>query len=94
VQRSLSATRAVRLIGMRLYVPHDERRPQPEPAVTDDALAFAVGIGGWLIGLAVVMGMLAVPVSFDPARVLTTIAVGLGLGVVGLLVTLVRRRTR
>ncbi|MDX2025251.1 DUF2530 domain-containing protein [Microcella sp.] len=79
---------------MRLYVPHDERRPQPEPAVTNDGLAFAVGIGAWLIGLAVVLGMLAAPVSFDPARVLTTIAVGLALGITGLLVTRLRRRAR
>jgi Protein of unknown function (DUF2530) len=79
---------------MRLYVPHDERRPQPEPAVTNDALAFAVGIGGWLIGLAVVIGMLAAPVAFDPTRVLATIAVGLGLGILGVLVTLVQRRRR
>ncbi len=78
---------------MRLYVPHDERRPQPEPAVTNDALAFAIGIGGWVIGLAVVLGMLSAPVSFDPARVLATIAVGLVLGLTGLLVSLRRRRT-
>jgi len=72
---------------MRLYVPHDERRPQPEPAVTNDRLAFAIGLGGWLIGLAVVLGMLSAPVTFDPARVLTTIAVGLVLGIAGMLVS-------
>jgi hypothetical protein len=77
---------------MRLYVPHDERRPQPTPAVTNDALAFAIGIGGWIIGLAVVLGMLSAPAAFDPARVLATIAVGLVLGLAGLLVSL-RRRT-
>ncbi|MBX9471705.1 hypothetical protein [Microcella sp.] len=79
---------------MRLYVPHDERRPQPEPAVTNDALAFAIGIGGWIIGATVVVGMLSAPVSFDPARVLATIAVGLVLGLAGLLVSLRQRRTR
>lgn len=79
---------------MRLFVPHGERRPQPEPAASNDRLAFAVGIGAWLIGLAVVLGMLAAPVAFDPARVLTTIAVGLALGIVGLLVTRGRRRAR
>ncbi len=77
---------------MRLYVPHDERRPQPEPADTNDVLAFAIGIGGWVIGLAIVLGMLSAPVAFDPARVLATIAVGLVLGVAGLLVSLRRRR--
>jgi len=76
---------------MRLYVPHDERRPQPEPATTNDALAFAIGLGGWLISLAIVLGMLSAPVTFDPVRVLTTIAVGLALGVAGLLVSRRRR---
>lgn len=77
---------------MRLYVPHDERRPQPQPAATNDTLAFTVGLGGWLIGLAIVVGMLTAPTSFDPDRVLTTIAVGLVLGVLGLFVS--RRRSR
>jgi len=76
---------------MRLYVPHDERRPQPEPATTNDLLAFAIGLGGWLISLAIVLGMLSAPVTFDPVRVLTTIAVGLALGVAGLLVSRRRR---
>lgn len=77
---------------MRLYVPHDERRPQPAPAVTNDALAFTIGLGGWLIGLAIVLGMLSAPAPFDPARALTTIAVGLVLGIAGLLVSRRRRR--
>lgn len=81
-----------RLRRMRLYVPHAERRPQPEPAATNDTLAFAVGLGGWLIGLAIVIGMLTAPTSFDPDRVLTTIAVGLTLGVMGLVVSRRRRR--
>ncbi len=79
---------------MRLYVPHDERRPQPEPAVTNDVLAFAIGIGGWLIGLAIVVGMLSAPVPHDPDRVLATIAVGLVLGLAGLLVSWRQRRAR
>jgi len=79
---------------MRLYVPHDERRPQPEPAVTNDVFAFAIGIGGWVIGLAVVLGMLSAPVTFDPVRVLATIAVGLVLGVAGLLFSANQRRRR
>jgi hypothetical protein len=38
--------------------------------------------------------MLSAPVSYDPARVLATIAVGLVLGLAGLLVSLRRRRTQ
>jgi ABC-type antimicrobial peptide transport system permease subunit len=81
---------------MRLYVPHDERRPQPQPAVTNDARAFLIGIGAWLIGLtivlAIVVGILSAPVTFDPARALITIGVGLALGVIGLLVARRGRR--
>ena len=77
---------------MRLYVPHDERRPQPEPATTNDTLAFAIGLGGWAIGLAIALGMLSATAPLDPARVLMTIAVGLVLGVAGLLVSRQRRR--
>lgn len=77
---------------MRLYVPHDERRPQPEPAVTNDALAFAIGLCGWAVSLAIVIGMLSAPVTFDPDRVLTTIAVGLVLGIAGLIVSRARVR--
>ena len=78
---------------MRLYVPHDERRPQPEPATTNDTLAFAIGLGGWAIGLAIALGMLSATAPLDPARVLMTIAVGLVLGVAGLLVSRRRRRS-
>ena len=77
---------------MRVYVPHDQRRPQPEPAVTNDTLAFAVGLGGWLVGLGVTLGMLLRADTADPARTLTTIAVGLALGVAGLLIS--RRQHR
>jgi hypothetical protein len=72
---------------MRVYVPHYQRRPQPEPAVTNDTLAFAVGLGGWLAGLGITLWMLLTSDAADPARTLTTIAVGLALGVIGLLVS-------
>jgi hypothetical protein len=77
---------------MRLYVPHDERRPQPEPAATNDALAFAIGIGGWLIGLAVVAIMLVMSAELNVVRVVSTIGVGLLLGALGMLVSLRARR--
>jgi NO-binding membrane sensor protein with MHYT domain len=72
---------------MRLWVPHEERRPQPEPLRTNDLLAFQVGLGLWLVGLAIVLGMLATPIAFDPARALITIGFGLVLGVAGLFVS-------
>lgn len=89
---SPSTASADRLGRMRLYVPHDERRPQPEPAATNDALAFTVGIGGWLVGLAVVATMLVMSAELDAVRVLSTIGVGLVLGALGMLVSLRARR--
>jgi hypothetical protein len=77
---------------MRLVVPHDQRRPHPEPAPTNDALAFAVGLGGWAVAIAIVLGMLALGTPPASPLVLSTIAVGLALGALGLLVS--RRRAR
>lgn len=77
---------------MRLFVPHDERRPHPEPVPTNDALAFAVGLGCWALALTFVLGMLALGAPPANPLVLSTIAVGLALGALGLLVS--RRRAR
>lgn len=76
---------------MRLWVPHEQRRPQPEPLSTNDVLAFQVGLGLWLVGLVIVLGMLATPIAFDPVQALATITLGLALGLTGLLVS---RRSR
>lgn len=77
---------------MRLWVPHEERRPQPEPLRTNDLLAFQVGLGLWLLGLVIVLGMLVTPIAFDPVQTLATIGLGLVLGVTGLLVSRHARR--
>lgn len=77
---------------MKLVVPHDQRRPHPEPAPTNDALAFGVGLLGWAVALAITLGMLALGALPDDPRILSTIAVGLALGGLGLLVS--RRRLR
>ena len=77
---------------MRLWVPHDERRPQPEPLATNDRLAYLVGIGLWLVvaagvGVAAAMGMLQ-----NPAFAAATIAIGIALGVLGVIVVSRPRR--
>lgn len=87
---------------MKLWVPHGERRPQPEPAATNDALAFTVGLGVWALALVAVLvspllwpsddGMLSALFLDDQPRALTTVLLGLGLGALGLLVSLRRRR--
>ena len=45
---------------MRLWLKDSERRPDPEPPVTDDRKAILVGIGLWLVALiaALVLGPL------------------------------------
>lgn len=75
---------------MRLFVPHDERRPHPEPAPTNDAHAFGAGTIVWLLALVVVLGMIALGAMPSSPTVLGTIAVGLVLGTLGLVVS--RRR--
>ncbi len=77
---------------MRLFVPHNERRRLPEPVPTNDALAFAVGLGCWALAMLIVLGMLALGTPPASPLVLSTIAVGLALGALGLLVS--RRRAR
>ncbi len=72
---------------MRLWVKQDERRPDPEPLRTNDRLAFAIGLAGWVIALIVTLGMLALPGRVDAVGGLVTIAVGLALGVAGYLVS-------
>lgn len=83
-------------------MPHDQRRPQPEPVATNDALAFGVGLALWALGLAVVLlaplvwpsddGMLSATPLANQRRALTTVLLGLGLGALGLHVSLRRRR--
>lgn len=84
---------------MRLYLRPSERRPQPEPIQTNDALAFTVGIALWMLALGVValhlaapdvVGMPFAPLLAEHPRPLLTVLLGLGLGVVGLLAS--RRR--
>lgn len=77
---------------MRLIVPHDERRPHPEPVPTNDALAFGAGLMLWLLALVIVLGMTALGAMPSSPTVLGTIAVGLVLGALGLAVS--RRRSR
>ncbi len=83
-------------------MPHDQRRPQPEPVETNDALAYVVGLGLWTLALIAVLvaplvwpsddGMLSAGLLVDQQHALTTVLLGLGLGALGLHVSLRRRR--
>lgn len=79
---------------MRLWVPHDERRAQPEPLATNDRAAYLAGIGLWLVvaigvGITAAVGMLT-----EPTFAFATIGIGIALGVLGLIVVSRPRRRR
>lgn len=71
---------------MRLWLKDSERRPDPAPVKTDDRTAAVVGLGLWLLGLAIVLlfGHLA-PVGREV--LLWTCAAGIAIGLLGLITT-------
>lgn len=71
---------------MRLWVSHDERRPQPEPVATNDRLAYQVGIGLWLLALIAVGIMVAVGMPVNGPVLLATVTIGVILGLAGIAV--------
>lgn len=77
---------------MRFWLQEDERRPDPEPVATDDRTAVLVGIAVWVVATAVLLVMLAPLVEAGRIGWLWTCLVGIGLGLVVLAYTQVRRR--
>ena len=77
---------------MRLWLKDSQRRPDPEPAKTDDRKAILVGLAGWAVALIVLL--VAGPlIDGWSAGWLVTCAVGLLLGILALVYT-VRRHGR
>ncbi|MGV8852750.1 MAG: DUF2530 domain-containing protein [Rhodoglobus sp.] len=77
---------------MRIWLKDSERRPDPEPVETDDRKAMLVGVGLWVLGLAV---LLIFSEPLDAAGNLWWLwaaVAGLVLGLIGLVYTHVRRR--
>ena len=70
---------------MRLWLKDSERRPDPAPVATDDRKAVLVGLVLWVIALVVVL------VVAPGAMAIWVCAVGIVLGLVGLVYTQVRR---
>jgi hypothetical protein len=77
---------------VRFWVPHDERRPQPEPLATNDRLAYLVGIALWLVAIAAVAVMALTGVTADTLGMLVTAGIGIALGTLGLVVVSRPRR--
>ncbi len=72
---------------MRLWLKDSERRPDPAPVKTDDRKAILIGIGLWVLGLALVIGFLAPLTAAGAAWWLWVCVAGLALGIIGLLYT-------
>jgi Protein of unknown function (DUF2530) len=76
---------------MRLWLKDAERLPDPAPVQTDDRKAMLVGMGLWVLAVAVLVGLYTTLAADVHSRWLWTCAVGLALGVIGLLYTHARR---
>lgn len=70
---------------MRLWLKDSERRSDPAPVVTDDRKAVIVGLVLWAVALVVVLIVAPKPLA------IWVCAVGIALGLIGLVYTQVRR---
>jgi len=78
---------------VRLWLPEQERRPDPAPARADARKALLVGTVGWLVALGVVLALGGMLDARASALLVPTTLIGAGLGVAGLVaVQLLRRR--
>jgi uncharacterized membrane protein len=69
---------------MRLFLKDSERRPDPVPVKTDDRRPILVGLAAWIIATIVVLLFIAPISSFGEGPLLWTCAVGIALGLAGL----------
>jgi len=72
---------------MRLWLKDSERRPDPVPVKTDDRKAILVGMTLWLLALVAFLIFATPLLAAGHVWWLYTCAVGLGLGLVGLIYT-------
>ena len=70
---------------MRLWLKDSERRPDPTIVKTDDRKAMLVGTAGWLVALVVLLFFLGPLIASDNRWWLLTCAIGIGLGLLGLI---------
>jgi FtsH-binding integral membrane protein len=77
---------------MRLWLKDTERLPDPAPVKTDDRKAVLVGIALWLVALIVLLIFVGPLSAAGNTWWVWTCAVGLALGIVGLVYTHARRK--
>ena len=69
---------------MRLFLKDSERRPDPVPVKTDDRRPLLVGLAAWIIASIAALLFIAPISSFGEGSLLWTCAVGIALGLAGL----------
>ena len=77
---------------MRLWLSESERRPDPAPARTDARKALLVGTAAWIVALVVSIGLRGPLEAAGFGWFTTAAAIGVVLGLVGLVVVQLRRR--
>lgn len=65
---------------MRLWLKDSERKPDPTPVVTDDRIAFIVGMALWVVALIVLL-----LVDGEKPWYVWAIVAGLAIGLLGIL---------
>ena len=78
---------------MRLFIKDSERRADPAPVKTDDRKVILVGLVLWILALAGMLVFLPALQASELVWLLWTVVVGLGLGLVLLVYTTVRRQS-
>ncbi|WP_400995838.1 DUF2530 domain-containing protein [Agromyces sp. GXQ0307] len=77
---------------MRLWLSESERRPDPEPVRADARKALLAGTIGWLVALGFALAFSGALADGGLGWFVSAAAVGVALGLVGLVVVQVRRR--
>jgi hypothetical protein len=79
---------------MRLWLTESERRPDPAPVRTDARKALVAGTAGWIVALVVALIAREWLESIGFGWFVAAAAIGVALGVAGLVVVQLRRRRR
>jgi fatty acid desaturase len=75
---------------VKLYLRAEDRHPDPAPVETDDRRAIIVGTAIWVAAL--VVALVVTPMMTDDPFLIATCAVGVALGVAGLVYTQLRAK--
>ena len=79
---------------MRLWLSESERRPDPAPARTDARKALLVGTAAWIVALLLSIGLQGPLNDAGFGWFTTAAAIGVVLGLIGLIVVQLGRRRR